>query len=427
MTCTSQFRDSYSKRAVYTVLMQLLAANAMAAGFQINPTASSVARSMGGNGIIGEDLGDMFFNPAGLALTTADKAFQFSGTFLKLENQFVDAGSVFNSGPAVPGNLAASNDTGTPIGIFGSLKSRSNPNLNFGLALTVPFGLSNSYERDWIGRYHATSSELKVFDLNLMASYQLNDELMLGFGISGQFAEATLVQAVPTPGGDVLVNTKGDDNGVGFNAGMVYQPNPVLKFGISYRSKVEHELSGKQTWTLGGTSIQELGAKAPLDLPDSLHLSLHYQPDNSRWSLALGARKTKWSRFSELRVDYENGSPSSVTAQNWEDSWTSGISVDYRLDNGDRLIASLGYDETPVPDSVHRGVLIPDADHKVVGFGYRAPGLFGLCQDCEGYFGYHKTIVGSREINNRNAINLMSGYFESHGTDVYSLHFQRNW
>lgn len=419
------------------LLSSIVSSSAFAAGFQINPTASSVARAMGGNGIIGEDIGDMFFNPASLSLFSGEEVFQAGGTYLSVENQFIDQGS-FNTinlggGPvSLPllGTNRASDDSGVPIGLFYTRAAPWNEEVQLGLSITSPWGLSTTYDSDWLGRYHTISSELRVVDINLAASWKVSDSLLLGVGISGQIADATLEQAIPdvASNSDLLATIEGDDNALGFNAGLIWSPTAELKLGLSYRSKVSHDLEGDRTISAQGTEINKVGALAPLTVPESLHLSMHYSPAGQRWSVAAGIRQTNWSRFEELRVNYADGSSSTVSPQLWEDSYTSGLSFDYRLSPNSKVIGSIGYDESPVPSARLRSAQVPEFDRRVLGFGYEMENPLELCDGCKFYFGYHRVFAKERDIANTNELNAafsstLNGYYEKSTVDVFSGHF----
>jgi long-chain fatty acid transport protein len=48
--------------------------------------------------------------------------------------------------------------------------------LKLGLALNSPFGLVTSYDDNWVGRYHATTSSLKTFNLQPTVAYKLSPD-----------------------------------------------------------------------------------------------------------------------------------------------------------------------------------------------------------------------------------------------------------
>ena len=82
---------------------------------------------------------------------------------------------------------------------------------------------------------------------------------------------------------------------------------------------------------------------------------------------------TAWSRFDELRIDFDNpAQPSFTETQEWDDSFRYSIGARYQVT--DKWVARIGfaYDETPV-DSDLRNPGIPGSDRLVfaLGAGYR--------------------------------------------------------
>ena len=70
------------------------------------------------------------------------------------------------------------------------------PNLKFGLALTVPFGLKSQYDSGWMGRYQAIKSDLEIINVNPNLAYRISDWLSVGGGPAIQHASAELSNAI---------------------------------------------------------------------------------------------------------------------------------------------------------------------------------------------------------------------------------------
>lgn len=68
--------------------------------------------------------------------------------------------------------------------------------VRLGLGITVPFGLGLKYNDDWKGRYQAINSQLKTIDINPAISYAVNDKISLGFGLSAQYIDVELSNAI---------------------------------------------------------------------------------------------------------------------------------------------------------------------------------------------------------------------------------------
>ena len=112
------------------------------------------------------------------------------------------------------------NDDGGTLGLVPNLYFTMDltEKLKYGFAITAPFGLATDYDRDWVGRYQAKESELVTVNINPSLAYKVNDSFSVGVGVSAEYAEATLSQAVIAGIGvpDGFVEVKGDDWGYGF-------------------------------------------------------------------------------------------------------------------------------------------------------------------------------------------------------------------
>ena len=74
------------------------------------------------------------------------------------------------------------------------------------------------------------------------------------------------------------------------------------------------------------------------------------------------------SVFDELRIQFDNGLPDSVTPENWEDTLTTSIGFNYRPNERWVYRGGLAYDEAAVGDEF-RTARIPDADRFWVSLG----------------------------------------------------------
>ena len=419
--------------ALVAAFALVVAGSAQAAGYQVFPTASSGARLLAGNGILGEEAGDMYFNAAGLALQPAGSTLQLGGSWLKLKTEFTGSAWMDHMsspgvgiGNRIAGNTDTAVDTATPIGNFFVYRAPGNDKLTWGLGLTSPYGVVIDYNAAWVGRYQAVTSDLKVLDLNGALAWKLSDRLTLGGGLSVQYADATLSQAVPTPAGvDALLEVKGDGIGYGANIGLMYEATPEWRLGASYRSMVSQEVEGERNTIARGNRVAQIGARTKVHIPEFALFSAVYTPTAERWSLAAGLRYTKWSRFEEFRVDFADGT-SSIVPEGWENSWTGSLSADYKLTPRDKLIVSYSYDASPVPSAELRSARIPDAHRNIVGFGYERKDTF--CEGCVLYLSYHRTMLGKSEIRRREALTatrstILHGEYEKAATNVFAAHF----
>jgi len=375
--------------------------NAIAAGFQLSQHSVSMeGRAIAGTGVAGDDLGDIFANPA--SLTLYDKReFQTGISLVRIDNEFNNEGSfqtLLSPAGAVRLPSSGRDDTSETSGLVPHLYYvfPSYEGFRFALAVTSPFGLSTEYDDAWVGRFHALKSELTTVDINPTIAYQINDRASLGFGLSVQYADATLSNALflgpGAPQGKVKVT--GDDIGFGYNLGLMYEFSDASRIGLSLRSKIKQELDGTRTIT--GTKIADgrVGAKAVLNLPETAYLS-GYWPLSGAWGLFASLRWTNWSRNDEIRITFDDGAPDSVTPQQWDDSLMIAVGANYQVNNDWLLRFGVARDETPIPNSTLRTPRNPDTDRTWLALGASLAKSQKTTLDFTGVV----LLAGAREIN----------------------------
>lgn len=271
-------------------------------------------------------------------------------------------------------------------------------NIRFGLFLGNAFGNETNYDDDWIGRYHATESSLRVFDLSPTISFPIGKKTHMGIALSIQHSTAELRQAliVPTlPDGKAKVD--GDDTALGFAFGFVHEMDNVT-LGFSYRSSVKHTLEGDLTIRDTPTADGKYSAKAEIEFPETVYLSGKFAPKSHQdWTLYWTSRWTRWSRNDELKIEVDDPAiGDSITPQDWEDVWLHGIGVSYQYNDNLKFRFGLTVDETPIPDAEHRTPRQPEGDRKWISFGlshiFKGGGVLDV--------GINHQIIEDGDINN---------------------------
>jgi long-chain fatty acid transport protein len=104
-----------------------------------------------------------------------------------------------------------------------------------------------------------------------------------------------------------------------------------------------------------------VSAVAGLTTPDTLEFSVYHEI-NDQWAVHGDVMWTGWSDFQTLTADYGGAVPLINNRENWEDSMRFAVGATYT--HNDRLTFRCGvaYDESPVPDSAHKTLRIPDGD-----------------------------------------------------------------
>ena len=365
-----------------------------ASGLQITEqTVTGLGRAFAGGSLPNDDVSAVFYNPADMMLSHGMQA-QAGMTFIGISIEADNAGSQTrlpaNLGDVLtkPGSLPVfvtipsagrgTDDGGTDNVVPNAFFAMDiNDRMRFGLGMTAPFAVATSYGQDWVGRYHAVDSDLTTVDINPSLAYRINQNFSIGAGLSAQYVDARLTQALFNPTTafvkDGYAEVKADGWAFGYNLGALYELDSNTRFSASYRSRINHSAEGDRTisdyWLADRNG--KVSAKADVTLPDWLGLAAYHRIDN-QWAVMAGVRWTNWSLFKKLQIDFADGSQS-LTEENWEDSWAFNIGVSYDLNPALTFRAGYVYDQTPVPSAEYRTPRIPDSDRNAfsVGFSYR--------------------------------------------------------
>ena len=374
---------------------------AIGSGFQISETSvSGLGRSFAGNGVSHETISDMFANPASLSFRKGTEV-EFGAHLIDTNADFVNQGSTLTfagpGGGTVPASGPNSNGGGSAVvpNIF--VATDINDNMRLGLGITSPFGLKTEYDENWVGRYAAIESELITIEVNPTLSYDFG-ATAIGVGLTFLHGDATLTNAQFTGAGspDTLVRLSGSDTGVGYTLGIVGE-NEYGTVGVGYRSRIKLDVDGVATV---GPGTPSFGARTEITLPETWYISGLWKI-NEKLDLLGTLRTTNWESFQELRIDFDNGLPPSITPENWDVTTTSSIGFNYRANENWTYRGGLGYDQSAV-DNVDRTARIPD-DHR---WWLSLGGSYHKNDRVRIDFGYARLIVDNAPINE--STNLVS-------------------
>lgn len=450
MTSTLQlaWRISHHCTAALLIGMTALAVSSpvQASGFALNEmSAGSVGNAHAGSAAVAEDLGTIYYNPAGLARMSGSQ-FMAVGSVIRPSSRFV------NTGSSIPGGAAqAGGDAGgwalVPALYFATDLA---PRLRFGIGLQAPFGLRTEYDEGWVGRYQALTSDLLTVNINPTLSYQLNDMVALGLGVSAQYADVELSRAidfgticlftvgvVPCLGSGILplandgkVTVKGNDWGFGYNLGLMLTPTDSTRIGIAYRSPIKHDLSGNARVEIPANLpavlsslplFSNTGVTADVTLPESVILS-GYMDLNSKWAVMADVSWMRWNRFDELRIRFNNGAPDAVTPERWRNTVRYAAAVNYRYNDAWKFRVGAAYDPTPVRDEF-RTARIPDADRTWVSLGVQ----FKPTKHDTWDLGYAHIFIKDAPINKTEvAAGTQTGTYRNK-VDILSLQYSRSF
>jgi long-chain fatty acid transport protein len=179
-------------------------------------------------------------------------------------------------------------------------------------------------------------------------------------------------------GSDGLAKVTGDDYGVGYTLGAIWEFDAATRIGFNYRSKIFHDITGHSEIQLPGnaasapTQFTSLlpayqNASLKLTLPDSANVSI-YHDINEQWAVMASAEWTGWSSLQTLNVIGQGGSTISSMPENWKDTYYLAAGVNYKPVERWTLHFGVAYDQAPLDDQT-RTARIPDADRYWVAGG----------------------------------------------------------
>lgn len=353
------------KAAAAAVMAVCAASAAHAAGFMLTEqSAGALGRAYAGVGVDGTDISGVYYNPATMTLhpgTQIQAGFVAVGLDLAFEGTNDYAGETENgqyNTQAIP---------------HGYISHQLTDNMWIGLAMTVPFGMGTEYKDDWNLGNRGISAEVLTFDFNPNVAWKVSDKLSLGAGMSIQYAKADLKMAKKLNGQEFNSEIDADSTAWGFNVGLMWSPLDNLRFGLSYRSKINHNADGDLTFSnnsvLVGTLLPEsVDATATISTPAWAMATAAWDV-NELLSLYATFRWTDWSSFDELTIDggthniMGRPTPLGDTIKNkWQDTYLFSVGADLRFTNWWTFRAGIGYETSPIDEPEYRTAIIPDAD-----------------------------------------------------------------
>ncbi|TDB29485.1 hypothetical protein ATCM_18595 [Stenotrophomonas sp. ATCM1_4] len=378
--------------------------HAHAAAFQLKEnSAKGLGRAFAGSTSAWGDASVVATNPASMRLLDG-RQFQADVSAISFSADFKSEGGRY-VGPTGPG-------TGTPIGggnggdagmiapvpaAYLHIPFGENDNMHFGVSLTVPFGFTTEYDKDWVGRYHGVKTDLKAIDLGAAFSYDVNPYVSFGAGVFVEHLTIELTSAIDfgtalyaSPGGaqlgfrpgnaDGSYKVEGDNNAFGWTIGGTFSPTEDTNIALSYRSKVEHKITGgKATFNVPPTAAAVLAqarpgqyvntsGKATLELPASATLSVTHRI-NDRWTVMGDVTRTAWSpSFDTVTIDFASNQPDQALPFKYNDTTFTSIGTEYKLSDTLTLRGGVAYDQSPTSNE-HRDVRVPDVTRKWLSVG----------------------------------------------------------
>jgi len=368
------------------VLMTSVAAPAFAGSFYLQEQSVRGAGRAYSGEAADRGVSSLWWNPAAIARSGREVYVGMHG--LKIDSTVENAGSTitYPGGTTVPVQGQSHNIDPIESGLVPNFAIATPVGDRFAVAFSMaaPYNFTTKYQPTSFARYDALTSELRTVDAGLTAAMQVTDWLDLGVGVNAQYVKAKLTSALPNlspllPDGSNSL--EGDGWDYGWNVGAQVHKGP-WDFGLSYRSKIEHELDGDIVISgllapLPAAANVSTQGTATFNTPWFASASVRYAV-NDKLTLNAQVNRIGWSEFQAIDVEYAGGGDS--IHQNYKDVTTGAIGADYAINDKVTLRAGVGYDPTPTRDSL-RTARIPDADRWLFSVGGTAEVREGLKVD----------------------------------------------
>ena len=348
------------KAAAAAVMAVCAASAAHAAGFMLTEqSAGALGRAYAGVGVDGTDISGVYYNPATMTLhpgTTIQAGFVAVGLDLAFEGEDAKGAPITENGQY--------NTQAIP---HGYISHQLTDSVWLGLAMTVPFGMGTEYKDNWVWGNRGISAEVLTFDFNPNVAWKISDKLSLGAGMSIQYASADLKLSRTAPAKPDALTSEVDADSIawGFNVGLMWSPLENLRFGLSYRSRINHNADGDLEIRQGGNSLPLMDATATISTPAWAMATAAWDV-NDLLSLYATFRWTDWSSFKELTIESVQ---SSTIHNEWQDTYLVSVGADLRFTNWWTFRAGVGYETSAVDDPKYRTAIIPDADRLWLALG----------------------------------------------------------
>lgn len=339
--------------------LALVSQSTLAEGYKLfEQSVSAAGNAYAGRGAQVTDASLVYSNPAAL---TELKGSQFAGglNLIHATTRYKDATAQSANGMAVTGR-----DSGkltlAEVVPFAFYSDHLNEDLSWGIGVYAPFGLSSDFQDDWVGRYFADETSIKVVAMQPAVAYQLSADWSVGLGLNLNYAEGTLSKFKDHSGlcelgtginglygADVYnpdycnshYEVNGDDVAAGYTLG-IHGDLASTKLALVYHSEVNYSLKGDSeitntpitganvagnpnfivvapqlpaislaTGKLASNSYLSEQSKLDLTTPANLALSID-QKLSDVLSVQASVNWTGWSSFESIDIVSDDATPS---------------------------------------------------------------------------------------------------------------------
>jgi long-chain fatty acid transport protein len=392
------FRITSLSALALAIAGALVCGQADASGFQLRENSvKNLGRANAGTAVANDDASVVVNNPAAM-VNFKQTTFQVDASLIDLDAEFDGSATTALGTPVSGGN---GGDPGDLSAVPALAVIVPFDGFTLGASVSAPFGLKTEYEPDWVGRYNAIKSDVKIVNLTVSGAFAVTDRFSLGASAIYQHADVTLSNGIDfgtalcagsgnplncfnpaypfhPQSADGRVSVSGDDNSFGWIVGAQWRPTDTFVLGYSHHSEIDHDLVGTADFTtpgsvaavfaaLGVTTFNDADITAPLTTPAIDTLS-------ARWDITQDFRlmgdiqRTGWHTLEAVNIYRANGTVLGHEAFDWDDTMYYSIGGEWDLSDTLTFRAGLAIDESPTNDTT-RTPRLPDNDRNLYSLG----------------------------------------------------------
>jgi long-chain fatty acid transport protein len=359
-------------RLLAMLISSILAWKASANGFGL-PDQDAFATARGEAFVATADNASaIYYNPAGITQLT-NSNFRGGLNSVYYEPTFQPPNGKANSGATY---YSSDNFAYLPQ-IFYTYTAKGAP-FSFGLGVYAPYGGNMKWPQDTGFRSVAISGSLKYITINPVVAVKLSPSLSVGGGAMVNYGKIDMHQGLLrfATRGTNFFNFSGDGWSVGYNAGILWQPDPKISFGTTFRSSASLNFQGNTEFQLqpgAYNSPARRGASTSFNFPLTTVSGVSYRP-TPKWNLEFDANYTGWDSFDTVTIKQSPPPVNKPFHQDipvnlgWQASWMYEFGVTRYFDNGWHASAGYVFNENSVPNKYYTP-LAADMDRHFFSIG----------------------------------------------------------
>jgi long-chain fatty acid transport protein len=225
--------------------------------------------------------------------------------------------------------------------------------LHLGFAAFSNFGLTESWQSGWVGRYYVTKSTLIGLSLMPAVSLHVIAGLSLGATLNvmyGHLEYQAAINNAPVSGNDGSLSMSSNTWGVGGDVGVLYELSEKTRLGATYTSPVGLNFSSTPVFRdVRITGLNSLKLDLGMTVPQTVMLSL-YQGLGDQWAVMADVGWQNWAAFGTVEAQVTaidpNNPHATTTHIGYLNTWHGALGGQVRLSDPWQVNFGIAYDST---------------------------------------------------------------------------------